>query len=313
MGIVSERKSMPIKLPEGLPAGPSLEREGIELLRDCAPGRAGTRALRLAVLNLMPDKPVTERQLARLLGSTPTPVELVLLTTESYTPTHTSPAHMKTFYATWREIRHERIDGLIVTGAPLAHLDFEQVRYWRELKAIMSWARRNLSHTLYICWGAQAALYHFHGVRRHALLAKMFGVFPQRIVHPEASVLNGFDDGFWAPVSRHTEVRVADLPSGRGLRILAESSEAGVCLIEDEACRALYMFNHLEYETDTLDAEYHRDLAAGKCIHVPEHYYVNDDPSELPINRWRLYAHLFFSNWIGDIYQQNRFQSAAVA
>ena len=304
---------MPIKLPEGLPAGALLEQEGIELSSDRDPGRWGTRPLRVALLNLMPDKLATERQFARLLGSTPTPVELVLLTTESYRPTHTSAAHMKAFYTTWRAIRHERIDGLIVTGAPLAHLEFEQVRYWRELKAILSWARRNVANTLYICWGAQAAIYHFHGVRRHPLLAKMFGVFPQRILDPGASILNGFQDGFWAPVSRHTEVRAADLPPGRGLRVLAQSSEAGVCLIEDEACRALYMFNHLEYETETLDAEYRRDLAAGKSIHVPEHYYVDDDAGELPINRWRLYAHLFFSNWIGDIYHRTRFETAAVA
>ena len=304
---------MPIKLPEGLPAGALLEQEGIELFGDRDSDRWGTRPLRVALLNLMPDKPATERQLARLLGSTPTPVELVLLTTESYRPTHTSAAHLKAFYTTWRAIRHQRIDGLIVTGAPLAHLDFEQVRYWRELKAILSWARRNVSNTLTICWGAQAAIYHFHGVRRRPLLAKMFGVFPQRILDPGASILNGFQDGFWAPVSRHTEVRAADLPPGRGLKILARSSEAGVCLIEDEACRALYMFNHLEYETETLDAEYRRDLAAGKSIHAPEHYYVNDDAGELPINRWRLYAHLFFSNWIGDIYHRTRFETAAVA
>lgn len=304
---------MPIKLPEGLPAGPILEQEGVELFADSDPGRWGIQPLRIAVLNLMPDKLGTERQLARLLGSTPTPVQLSLLTTESYAPVHAPAGHMDAFYTTWREIRHQPVDGLIVTGAPLAHLEFEEVHYWRELRTILSWARQNVSHSMYICWGAQAALYHFHGVPRRRLLAKMFGVFPQRIVAPQASVLNGFQDGFWSPVSRHTEIRADDLPEARGLKILAESSEAGIGLIEDEACRALYTFNHLEYETDTLDGEYRRDLAAGKSIHLPEHYYVDDDPDELPINRWRLYAYLLFSNWIGDIYQKTRFETPAVA
>jgi len=304
---------MPIKLPEGLPAGPILEQEGVELFADSDPGRWGIQPLRIAVLNLMPDKLGTERQLARLLGSTPTPVQLSLLTTESYAPVHAPAGHMDAFYTSWREIRHQPVDGLIVTGAPLAHLEFEEVRYWRELRTILSWARQNVSHSMYICWGAQAALYHFHGVPRRRLLAKMFGVFPQRIVAPQASVLNGFQDGFWSPVSRHTEIRADDLPEARGLKILAESSEAGIGLIEDEACRALYTFNHLEYETDTLDGEYRRDLAAGKSIHLPEHYYVDDDPDELPINRWRLYAYLLFSNWIGDIYQKTRFETPAVA
>ena len=304
---------MPIKLPEGLPAGPILEQEGVELFTDSDPGRWGIQPLHIAVLNLMPDKLGTERQLARLLGSTPTPVELSLLTTESYLPVHAPEGHMDAFYTTWREIRHQPVDGLIITGAPLPHLEFEEVRYWRELRAIFSWARQNVSHSMYICWAAQAALYHFHGVSRRRLLAKMFGVFPQRIVEPDASVLNGFQDGFWSPVSRHTEIRADDLPQARGLKILAESSEAGIGLIEDEACHALYTFNHLEYETDTLDGEYRRDLAAGKPIHLPEHYYVDDDPGELPINRWRLYAYLLFSNWIGDIYQRTRFETPAVA
>ena len=304
---------MPVKLPEGLPAGPILEQEGVELFADSDPRRWGIRPLHIAVLNLMPDKLGTERQLARLLGSTPTPVELSLMTTETYVPVHAPAGHLDAFYTTWREIRGQPVDGLIVTGAPLAHLEFEQVRYWRELGTILSWARQNVPHSMYICWGAQAALYHFHGVPRRRLLAKMFGVFPHRIVTPGASVLNGFQDGFWSPVSRHTEIRADDLPEQRGLKILAESSEAGIGLIEDEACRALYTFNHLEYETDTLDAEYRRDLAAGKSIHLPEHYYVDDDPGELPINRWRLYAYLMFSNWIGDIYRSTRLEAPAVA
>ena len=304
---------MPIKLPEGLPARRILAEEGVEFFNDGDTRRWGSRPLRIAVLNLMPNKKATEIQLARLLGSTPTPVELFLLTTESYTPTNTPAEHLGAFYTTWRDIRNKSIDGLIVTGAPVAHMDFEDVQYWRELRTILSWARRCVPQTLYICWGALAALYHFHGVPKHTLGAKMFGVFPNRIVDPSASILNGFHGGFWAPASRHTEVRTADLPADRGLRVLAESSEAGICLIEDENYRAHYMFNHLEYETDTLDAEYRRDLAAGKSIHVPEHYYVDDDPDELPINRWRLYSYLLFSNWIGDIYRKTRVEVAKVA
>lgn len=304
---------MPIELPEALPARRILEEEGVELLNDSDSGRWGTQPLRIAVLNLMPDKQGTELQLARLLGSTPTPVELCLLTTESYTPTNTPAEHLDAFYTTWKDIRHESIDGLIVTGAPVEHMDFEDVRYWSELRAILSWARQHVPHALYICWGAQAALYHFHGVPKHELAAKMFGVFFHHVVDPGASALNGLQGGFWTPVSRHTEVRAADLPANRGLKVLADSVEAGVCLIEDEACRALYMFNHLEYDTDTLDAEYRRDLGVGKTIHLPEHYYVNDDPDGPPINLWRLYAHLLFSNWIGDIYQSTRFGVAEVA
>ncbi|NCF27387.1 MAG: homoserine O-succinyltransferase [Gammaproteobacteria bacterium] len=304
---------MPISLSEGLPARRILAEEGIEFFTNSDAARWSMRPLRIAVLNLMPDKQATELQLARLLGSTPTPVELCLLTTESYTPTNTSAAHLDAHYRMWEDIRNESIDGLIVTGAPVAHMNFEDVGYWRELCTILSWARLQVPQTLYLCWGALAALYHFHGVPKRNLLAKLFGVFPNRVVEPGASVLNGFQDGFWAPVSRHTEVRSADLPADGGLKVLAESSEAGICLIEDEACRALYMFNHLEYETGTLDAEYRRDLAAGKAIHVPEHYYVDDDPDELPINRWRLYSYLLFSNWIGDIYQRARLGVAEVA
>jgi len=304
---------MPIKLPEGLPAGAILAEEGVELFDDSDHRQWGMRPLRIAVLNLMPDKLRTELQFARLLGSTPTPVELCLLTTESYTPKNTSAAHLDAYYSVWKDTRDEDIDGLIVTGAPVAHLAFEDVRYWRELRRILSWARRRVSNSLYICWGALAALYHFHGVPKHALAAKVFGVYPNRLMDSDAGILNGFEGGFWAPTSRHTEIRAADLPANRALNVLAQSSEAGICLIEDPDCRALYMLSHLEYETDTLDAEYRRDLAAGKTIHVPEHYYVDDNPDELPINRWRLYAHLFFSNWIGDIYQRTRLETAQVA
>jgi len=304
---------MPVKLPEGLPARQLLEEEGVGFFDDSDARRWGIRPLRVAVLNLMPDKQATELQLARLLGSTPTPVELTLLTTESYKPTRAPAGHIDAFYTTWKEIRQQRTDGLIVTGAPVAHLKFEEIRYWRELRRILSWARQNVSNALYICWGAQAALYHFHGVTRHALPAKMFGVFPQRIIAPNASILNGFQGGFWTPVSRHSEVRAADIPEDRGLKVLAESSESGICLIEDQGCHAHYMFNHLEYETDTLDAEYRRDLANGNPIHVPEHYYVDDDAGELPINRWRLYAYLFFSNWIGDLSRKSEFEVSQVA
>jgi len=304
---------MPIKLPEGLPAGAILAEEGVELFDDSDHQQWGMRPLRIAVLNLMPDKLRTELQFARLLGSTPTPVELCLLTTESYTPKNISAAHLDAYYSVWKDIRGQDIDGLIVTGAPVAHMAFEEVRYWRELRRILSWARRQVPNSLYICWGALAALYHFHGVPKHALAAKVFGVYPNRLMDSGSGILNGFEGGFWAPTSRYTEIRAADLPANRALNVLAQSSEAGISLIEDPACRALYMLSHLEYETDTLDAEYRRDLAAGKAIHVPEHYYVDDDPDELPINRWRLYAHLFFSNWIGDIYQKSRLEVAQVA
>jgi homoserine O-succinyltransferase len=292
---------MPIALPRGLPAWRTLVGEGIDVCRADDLHRPGGRPLRICLVNLMPTKVVTETQIARLLGATPTPVELVLCLPDSYR-SKTAPAeHIAAFYRRWRELRDESFDGLVVTGAPVETLPFEAVNYWSELCAIFDWAHDRDIHSLHICWAAQAALRHFHGVPKHRLPEKMFGVFAHRAQSADARLLRGFGAEFPVPVSRHTEIRAADLPAQAGLTVLAASAEAGLCLIEDRAHRAVFMFNHLEYDAGTLAEEFMRDLAAGKAIGVPENYFPDDDPGRPPVNRWRPYGRLLFANWLGEI------------
>jgi homoserine O-succinyltransferase len=258
--------------------------------------------LRIALLNLMPTKAATETQFARLLGSTPFPVALTLVVPDSYEPRNTPAEHLAAFYERWSRVRYRTFDGLIVTGAPVETLPFEEVAYWRELTAVFDWARSHVRRTYHVCWGAQAALHHFHGVPKRGLAAKMFGVFRHRVAaRPDHPLFRGFGDGFVTPVSRHTEVRAADLPRDAGLEVLADSPEAGLCLVEDRPRRALYMFNHLEYDADTLGDEYRRDLRAGRPIAAPRHYFPGDDPARPPANTWRPFAHLLFRNWLGEM------------
>ena len=294
---------MPIKIPNDLPARRTLEEEGVRIISETDAIRQDVRPLRIAMLNLMPDKIRTETQIARLAGSTPLQVEMTLLNTRSYKSRNTPEPHLIAFYKTWEEIKHEKFDGLIVTGAPIETMPFEDVDYWDELTGIFDWALENVFRSFYICWGAQAALYHFHGVPKHLLDTKMFGVFRHRISKPNVSLLQGFNDEFSIPVSRHTEVRVADIPDKPGLDVLAVSPDSGLCLMQDLPHRAIYMFNHLEYDADTLKTEYDRDVAAGAEIQLPNNYFPDDDPSQTPVNQWRSYAHLLFWNWINDIYQ----------
>ena len=249
----------------------------------------------------MPEKPATELQLARLLGSSPHAVELTLFVPDGYRAKTTPADHMAAFYRTWSQIRDQRFDGLIVTGAPIEHLAFENVSYWQPLGRILDWARQEIPQTFYICWAAQAALSRFHGVAKHDLEQKLFGVFRQRNRHPRSALLRGFGADFPAPVSRHTEVRAADLPSERGLHILADSAESGLCLVDDPDCNALYMFNHLEYETETLEREYLRDRAAARPTAPPRNYYPQDDPALPPPNTWQPAAQLLFRNWLDQV------------
>ncbi|HUF87630.1 MAG TPA: homoserine O-succinyltransferase [Thermohalobaculum sp.] len=294
---------MPIKIPETLPAYQVLRREGVMVMSEEAAVRQDIRPLQIGLLNLMPNKERTETQVARLIGATPLQIELTLIRMTDYQARHTRPEYLEAFYTTFAEARSHRFDGFIVTGAPIEHLPFEEVSYWDELTQVFDWTQTNVHSTFAICWGAQAMLHHFHGVPKYALDAKAFGCFRHRNCAPGSPYLRGFSDDFTIPVSRWTEIRAADIPEGGGLRVLVSAPDTGPCLIEDPAHRALYMFNHIEYDTTSLDEEYKRDVAQGTPIRVPVNYYPGDDPSNPPENRWRSHAHLLFGNWINEVYQ----------
>ncbi|NKB55851.1 MAG: homoserine O-succinyltransferase [Alphaproteobacteria bacterium] len=303
---------MPIKVPDNLPAQSVLENEGVLLITEGAAMRQDVRPLEIALLNLMPEKIKTETQISRLLGATPLQIELTLMTTSSYAPKNTSAEHMLAFYQPWEEVRDRKFDGLIVTGAPIETLPFEDVVYWRELTQIFDWSQSHVQETYNICWGAQAALHHFHGVPKYELPQKMFGVFPHTVLAGQDGLLRGFSDEIAVPVSRHTEVRREDLPSQAGLTVLLESDEAGLCLLRDDARRQTYMFNHLEYDTGTLADEYHRDVTSGAEIQIPAYYFPDDDPTRAPLNRWRAHGSLLVVNWINDLYQSTSFEIANI-
>jgi len=299
---------MPIKIPNSLPARKHLESEGLVVMREYDAVRQDIRPMRIGLLNLMPNKEKTETQLARLIGSTPLQVELTLITTGTYTPSHVSRQHLLDFYRPFEEVRDEKFDGLLLTGAPIEKLPFEDVLYWEELTEILDWTQTHVHSTLDICWGAQAALYHFYDVPKYELPHKMFGVFSHRIIKPADPLLRGFDDEFLVPVSRYTEVRRQDMPEGEGFDILAESDESGLCLISDRNRRHIYMFNHLEYDAGSLRDEYVRDQRKGLEIQVPHNYFPDDDDQRAPRNVWRSHAHLFVGNWINEVYQTTPFE-----
>jgi len=303
---------MPIKIPNNLPARVALEREGVVVMSESEAVRQDIRPLRIAMLNLMPQKETTETQWARLIGSTPLQIEFTLVTTASYKPTNVSRKHMKNFYRPWDDVAQEKFDAFIITGAPIEKLPFEDVHYWREMEAILDWTQTHVHQSLDLCWGAQAALYHFHGVPKHPLPRKMFGVFAHYPRVTGSPLLRGFDDVFPVPVSRHTETRHEDVKTVPGLTILADSPQAGLCLIEDAERRHLYMFNHLEYDADSLGAEYRRDLDQGLEIGMPENYFRNDDAGGKPLNLWRSHAHIFVANWINEIYQHTAFDISKI-
>lgn len=294
---------MPIKIPNDLPARSTLEAEGVPVMSERTAHRQDIRPLSIGLLNLMPDKIKTETQLARLVGATPLQVELSLIKISDHVSKNTGNDHMLAFYENFRDIRDRKFDGLIVTGAPIELLDFEQVTYWAELREIFDWTQSNVHSTLNICWGAQAALHHFHSVPKHELPQKAFGVYRHNNLNHASPYLRGFSDDFSIPVSRHTEVRRDDLPAGSDLEVLMESDEAGLCLINDAPHRQLYMFNHLEYDSTSLAREYWRDAGEGKDTALPENYFPGDDPNQPPLNHWRSHAHLLFGNWINEMYQ----------
>ena len=269
--------------------------------------RQDIRPLRIGLLNLMPDKIATETQLARLIASTPLQVELTLVRVGTHASKNTSEDHLITFYRTWEEVRDQHFDGFIITGAPIETLPFEEVTYWPELTEILDWTTTNVHSTFSICWGAMAALWHFHDVPKHILDDKAFGVYRHRNLQPASPYLAGFSDDFLVSVSRWTEVRRADVEKVPSLELLMESDDTGVCLLSETAGRRLYMFNHIEYDSTTLAKEYFRDVDAGVRIEIPHDYFPNNDPNQPPVNRWRSHAFLLFGNWINQVYQSAKF------
>ena len=303
---------MPIKIPNDLPAFEKLEQEGIQLIGEDEASRQDIRPMQVALLNLMPDKPKTEAQLARLLGATPLQLELTLQTTSTYRPNTVPLSHLQSFYKTWDEVRGRKFDGLIITGAPVEMLPFEEVKYWEELTAILDWSRTHVHSSFHICWGAQAALHYFHRVPKHILPTKRFGIYTHYVIEQRdarrPTLTRGFDDYFLVPVSRHTEIRADDVARVPSLQILAQSNAAGLCLIHEPAQRTVYMFNHLEYDTFTLHDEYVRDRQRRGDVSLPINYYPDDDPDKPPRNCWRAYAHLLFGNWINEMYQTTPYE-----
>jgi len=300
---------MPIKIPAKLPAYDVLTREGVSVLDEDLAARQDIRPLRIGLLNLMPKKIQTETQFARLIGATPLQIELSLIRMSEHQARNTAAAHMESFYRPFDEVAgtDEKFDGLIITGAPIEHLDFADVTYWDELRRVFDWSQSNVHSTLGVCWGGMAMINYFHGVPKHLLKAKAFGCFRHRNMAPASPFLNGFSDDCVIPVSRWTEMRQGEIDAAPGLTTLLHSDEVGPCLVEDPARRALYVFNHLEYDSGTLKQEYDRDIAEGTPINVPCNYYPGDDPARAPQNRWRSHAHLLYGNWINQIYQSTPF------
>ncbi|MEM1037701.1 MAG: homoserine O-succinyltransferase [Pseudomonadota bacterium] len=299
---------MPIKIPDALPARDTLIEEGVAVLSDSDAIRQDIRPLQIGLLNLMPNKIRTETQIARLIGASPLQIEMTLVMVGGHTPKNTPQDHLISFYQNWNEVKHRKFDGFIITGAPIETLPFEEVSYWDELKAIFDWTRTNVHSSFFICWGAMAAAYHFHGVPKHQLSEKAFGVYRHRNLEPASPYLSGFSDDFQIPVSRWTEVLRDDIEAATALKILMESDDTGPCLLSEPAARNLYCFNHIEYDSTSLKEEYERDLSTGKTIHLPNDYFPNDDASAPPQNRWRSHAHLLFGNWINQTYQTTPFE-----
>jgi homoserine O-succinyltransferase len=294
---------MPIKIPDTLPAAETLLKEGVAVMRDSDAIRQDIRPLQIALLNLMPNKIRTETQIARLIGASPLQVELTLVRIGGHQPKNTSAEHLISFYQTWEEIRERKFDGFIVTGAPVEQLPFEEVTYWDELRQIFDWTQTHVHSPFYICWGAMAAAYHFHGLPKYQLAEKAFGVFRQRNLVPASPYLSGFSDDFLIPVSRWTEVKREDVLARPALDLLVDCEKTGPCLLQDAGRRSLFMFNHVEYDSFSLKEEFDRDRAQHIPIAVPHNYFPGDDPSRPPLNRWRSHAHLLFGNWINQVYQ----------
>ncbi|MCL2539438.1 MAG: homoserine O-succinyltransferase [Oscillospiraceae bacterium] len=299
---------MPVKIPNGLPAIEILSNENIFVMDATRADTQDIRPLSIAILNLMPTKKTTETQLMRLLGNTPLQVNISLLRTASYESRNTDREYLDTFYRTFEEASGSQFDGLVVTGAPVEQMPFEEVAYWRELVEVIEWAEKNVFSTFYICWAAQAALYHFHGIDKRPLDKKLFGVFEHRPLSVRHRLLRGFDDVFWAPHSRHTEVKLSDVEKAPDIEVLAVSERAGFYLGASRDGRSVFATGHSEYDPRTLEGEYLRDIDAGLEIEPPENYYPENDPSRPPTVSWRSHGNLLFGNWLNYfVYQETPF------
>ena len=301
---------MPIRIPDNLPARKTLEAEGVVVMDSTRANRQDIRPLQIGLLNLMPNKERTETQFSRLIGATPLQVDLTLVRITDHQSKHTSEDYLKTFYKTWDEVRAQKFDGFIITGAPIAHIPFEEVRYWPEMVEIMNWTQTNVHRTMFICWGAQAALHYFHDARRYRMPHKAFGVFRHQIVNPRSVWVHGFSDSPMIPVSRINDIDRQSL--GPDLEILIDNREIGVCFLDDPKHRAVHMLNHLEYDNRSLADEYQRDVKAGLDIQPPVNLFPNGDTAAEPENRWRSHAHLLFQNWINEIYQTTPYDPAKI-
>jgi len=299
---------MPLNIPDGLPAAEILQDENIFIMKETRAMHQDIRPLRIAILNLMPVKITTEIHILRLLSNSPLQVEVTLLHTLNHTSKNTPADHLRTFYKTFDQVQGMNFDGMIITGAPIEHLDFRDVDYWDELKTIMDWTSHHVTSTMFICWGAQAGLYHFYHIPKYPLQKKMFGVFSHSVNNTTIPLVRGFDEGFLAPHSRHTEVRRSDIEKVNELEIVSESDEAGVYMVMSRDGRQIFVTGHSEYDPDTLKEEYERDLGKGLEIEIPVNYFRDDDPGKEPLVRWKSHANLLYYNWLNYyVYQMTPF------
>lgn len=296
---------MPINVPNGLPAVETLSNENIFVMDESIAVHQDIRALKIVILNIMPTKEVTETQLLRLLSNTSLQVEIILLMTASYKSKNTPAAHLDSFYKSFSQIKNQKFDGLIITGAPVEQMEFGDVNYWDELCGIMEWSKTNVYSTFHICWGAQAGLFYHYGIKKYPLQKKIFGVFNHKVIKPENTLVRGFDGYFLAPHSRHTEIKEEDIYANPKLEILAKSDEAGVYIVASNHNRQIFVTGHCEYDFDTLAKEYFRDKDKGLDIDMPVNYFPGNDDKAVPVNMWRGHAHLMFSNWLNySVYQE---------
>ena len=299
---------MPVNIPDKLPAVEVLKQEKIFVMEESRAIHQDIRPLRVLILNLMPLKITTETHILRLLSNTPLQVEVTLLHTADHISKNTPIEHLETFYKTFDQVENEKFDGMIITGAPIEHLEFNEVNYWNELTRIMDWTKTHVTSTMFICWGAQAGLFHFYRVPKYKLPQKMFGVFDHTINNPLVPIIRGFDEVFHAPHSRHTEIRREDIEEIDALEIISESREAGIYLVMERSGRQIFVTGHAEYDPTTLKEEYERDVKKGLTIDIPKHYFHNNDPHEMSRVRWKSHAHLLFSNWLNYyVYQLTPF------
>ena len=296
---------MPLRLPDRLPAIDILKGENIFVMDETRAHNQEIRPLRIVILNLMPLKITTETDLIRLLSNTPLQMDICFMKLQSHTPKNTPVEHMMMFYKSFEELSSQKFDGMIITGAPIENMDYEAVEYWEEIQTIFNWSRTHVTSTMFLCWGAMAGLYHFYGIPKYPLPKKMFGIFQQQTLNPALPIFRGFDDTFFIPQSRHTEVRKEDILAHKELEIIAESPESGVSIVMARGGREFFITGHLEYAPDTLDREYKRDKGKRDDVDVPVNYYMNNNPAKPPIVTWRAHANLFYSNWINYyVYQE---------